>query len=128
MCSCECTVIDRMTRERMLAMTLGDRIELAVHDITTSRQARDFSMEEYMLSQGNEFVLFDRDEFETLASMMSETADGMKLDIRTAIEDARWTIPDGLRIKVTSRPWSSKDDGGTDHQIILTLKKVPVEA
>jgi uncharacterized protein (UPF0216 family) len=127
MCSCECTVIDRMTRERMLAMTLGDRIELAVHDITASRQVSNLSMEEYMLSQGNEFVLFDRDEFETLASMMSETADSMKLDIRTAIEDARLTIPDGLRIKVTSRPWNSKDDGGTDHQIILALKKVPVE-
>jgi hypothetical protein len=127
MCSCECTVIDRMTRERMLAMTLGDRIELAVHDITASRQVSNLSMEEYMLSRGNEFVLFDRDEFETLASMMSETADSMKLDIRTAIEDARLTIPDGLRIKVTSRPWNSKDDGGTDHQIILALKKVPVE-
>lgn len=102
---CECTVITKHDRTDVLVMILQDRL--------------------YRLTQGRsvditvDTKLFDEREFPTLMGLMgTREADSVFWAVRKAFDGYHRPL-EGLMLKLNTRAWSGRDDGGYHHEIVF---------
>jgi thioesterase domain-containing protein len=134
----DCTVIEGHVKTDVLRTMLADRMALVRQRVAT--QLEDLQAhhtifettsdvrEHFLEVAGWEREVFNRDEFRMLMSMTSLDAVELTHQIEEIISDDGIAAPEGFRIAHNSQSWSSRDDGGTDHTLVLELAKVSAAA
>jgi hypothetical protein len=138
MCAHDCTVIEGHVKTDVLRTMLADRMALVrlrvvkqleeLQEHHTIFEATTGVRELFLEQAGWEREVFNRDEFRMLMGMTSLDANELYHQIEEIIRDDGIAAPEGFRVVHGSESRSFRDDGWTDHTLVLELAEVSAVA